>query len=127
MKKKVLYYDQRSKLLHLRGSRTQAQFAEELGIHKGTYNRYETGKRKIPLGLLKLAIYLNHDRSITRTNLLKKYDLISIKDGKTMHACLERILESRQADIILTIQATINSLCEILDKKNINVKDKIIA
>lgn len=36
------------RLKHLRGGRTQSEFAEVLGIGQVQYNRYETGKRLAP-------------------------------------------------------------------------------
>jgi len=36
------------RLKHMRGPRTQAQFAAELGLSQAQYNRYETGKRLAP-------------------------------------------------------------------------------
>lgn len=36
------------RLKHMRGQRTQAQFAAELGLSQAQYNRYETGKRLAP-------------------------------------------------------------------------------
>lgn len=43
------------RLKHMRGLRTQAQFAAELGLSQAQYNRYETGKRLAPDRVLELA------------------------------------------------------------------------
>ncbi|MFH1057333.1 MAG: helix-turn-helix transcriptional regulator [Pseudomonadota bacterium] len=43
------------RLKHLRGGRTQSEFAEVLGIGQVQYNRYETGKRLAPDRVLERA------------------------------------------------------------------------
>lgn len=58
-RKNLNFVDTGTKLKKLRGSLTQKCFAEKLGVALRTYVRYESGERKVPDGLLKLAEILS--------------------------------------------------------------------
>jgi len=61
--KKYPYIDLGNKLKILRDGLNQVTYAKRLGVALRTYHRYEKGERKIPDGLLKLAILLSHDKT----------------------------------------------------------------
>ena len=61
--KKYLYIEQGTELKALRGSRKIKDVAKALGVAPKTYYRYESGERKVPDGLLKLARILYKNKA----------------------------------------------------------------
>ncbi|MBA7713418.1 hypothetical protein ES703_122421 [subsurface metagenome] len=61
--KKYPYIDLGNKLRKLRGGLNQEGYATLLGVALRTYHRYEKGERKVPDGLLKLAILLDQNNN----------------------------------------------------------------
>lgn len=60
--KNMRYPEQATKLVYLRGDKTQKAFAVELGLQLRAYQRYENGERKMAGGLIRLAEIINgHD------------------------------------------------------------------
>ncbi len=62
--KNYLYIERGAELKSLRGSQSVKDFAKALGVAPKTYYRYESGERKVPDGLLKLARILSKNKIV---------------------------------------------------------------
>jgi transcriptional regulator with XRE-family HTH domain len=98
--KSTPYRETGKHLRKLRNNLSKAEFAEKLGVSLRTYYRYESGERKVPDGLLKLAAIVHQSRE--HVELLNKE--LSNNPVITEMDCINLLLieAMRESGIVLT-------------------------
>ena len=103
--KKYPYKNLGNELKGLRGLFDKKDFAKQLGVGLRTYYRYESGERKVPDGLLKLAHLLNREYELPARS-----ERIKIAEPRAVLYDIEELLEDARKILSSGNQAAIDAL-----------------